>query len=35
VYTGFSLNDYGDPRKFNGMAYDAKIAFFDIGKTGE
>lgn len=32
---GFSLNNYGDPKRYNGMAYDAKISFFDIGNTGQ
>ena len=29
---GYSSLDYGDLRKYNGGAYDAKIAFFDIDK---
>ena len=31
---GFSIFNYGDFKKYNGNAYNAKIAFFDIGKTG-
>ena len=32
---GNSFLNYGDFMKYNGNAYDAKIAFFDIEKTGD
>eukprot|EP01034_Spumella_vulgaris_P021533 gene21533-27568_t len=30
---GLAVDNYGDYKLYNGMAYDAKIAFFDMGTT--